>query len=322
MDDQLKQYLVNKFGTPDYEEEAKKQYEEQKIGPIAGALSALGQAYSGQAPNLSWMQQRNKDIYGQTIGATEDKRKQLVEEYMKNKYYEDLGAEKQLDRQLKEKQLQEQAAMRREDAARRKEEKQMMLDARAQEKEAAIEAKKEASQEKQKQSMNEVSDRYLNIKDNISKLKGLVEQTGGGSFLGPENKQMDQYITGIATDMAKLVDPSSVARETEVEGFKKMLFEPGVGTALGNRTSTLQSVLKNFEDMVDKRLDTAYKIRGIEKPEQVADVMQKGGGSPSNGAFDDKDRAAYDWAMKNIDNPKSKQILDALNKKSSSISKR
>ena len=40
-------------------------------------------------------------------------------------------------------------------------------------------------------------------------------------MFGPEEKQMNQYIQSLATDMVKLVDPNSVARETEVESFKK-----------------------------------------------------------------------------------------------------
>lgn len=123
--------------------------------------------------------------------------------------------------------------------------------------------------EKQKLAMTEINDRYTNMKDSIKSLKSLIDSTSGGDVTGPENKQMDQYITSIATDMAKLVDPQSVARESEVASFKQMLFEPGFLNTMFTRGSTLQSVVDNFESMVDKRLDTAYKVRGLDKPQAI-----------------------------------------------------
>lgn len=163
--------------------------------------------------------------------------------------------------------------------------------------------------EKNKQAMNEINDRYTNMKSNISELKKLIDQTGGGDITGSENKAMDQYIEAIATDMAKLVDPSSVARESEVASFKRMLFEPGVLNNLFTRGSTIQKTVQNFENMLDKRLDTAYKVRGLEKPQQLVDTQQQ---SKAQSVMSDEDRKAYDWAMQNPDNPKSEQIIQKL----------
>lgn len=163
--------------------------------------------------------------------------------------------------------------------------------------------------EKSKQAMNEINDRYTNMKSNISELKKLIDQTGGGDITGSENKAMDQYIEAIATDMAKLVDPSSVARESEVASFKRMLFEPGVLNNLFTRGSTIQKTVQNFENMLDKRLDTAYKVRGLEKPQQLVDTQQQ---SKAQSVMSDEDRKAYDWAMQNPDNPKSEQIIQKL----------
>jgi hypothetical protein len=59
--------------------------------------------------------------------------------------------------------------------------------------------------------------------------------------------------------MAKLSDPSSVARPSEVEGFKKGLVSAGLGT----RNKTAKDLLANFESEVNTRADNAYEIRGL-----------------------------------------------------------
>jgi uncharacterized protein YjgD (DUF1641 family) len=132
----------------------------------------------------------------------------------------------------------------------------------AQGRQDALNAKNTEKKEKKNLAVVEIQDRYNNMKDSISSLRKMVEDNGTTEILGPENAQMDQYITSIATDMAKLVDPASVARESEVESFKKMLFSPG----FWQRKSSVDGVLNNFEQMVDKRLDNAYSVRGLQNP--------------------------------------------------------
>lgn len=161
----------------------------------------------------------------------------------------------------------------------------------AQSRQDALDLKKSEKQTKQKQSVTEIQDRYNNIKDSISSLREMVDKYGTQEMIGPQNKEMDQYITSIATDMAKLVDPQSVARESEVASFKKMLFEPG----FFQRESSAQGVLNNFEKMVDKRLENAYAVRGIEKP--------------SKSVISKEDDEAIQWAKSNPDDPRAKQIL-------------
>jgi len=111
----------------------------------------------------------------------------------------------------------------------------------------------------------EIQDRYTNIKQQIAALRQQLKESGTFELLGPHNRVMDQRITSIATDMAKLVDPASVARESEVAAFKKMLFEPG----LAIRNDTALGVLDAFERMVDERLESAYLVRGID-PAEIA----------------------------------------------------
>lgn len=154
----------------------------------------------------------------------------------------------------------------------------MMREERRLEKQDEIERKKAEKQEdierKKKESVIEVEDRSQTIEQNLNALKKMVEKTGGFDFTGPENRQMEQLIDSIAVDMAKLVDPSSVARESEVAQAKKLLFEPG----LFERESNIQSVLDSFKDIAKRKRETAYKVRGLTPPMGAAsfepDVIQ------------------------------------------------
>jgi hypothetical protein len=134
----------------------------------------------------------------------------------------------------------------------------------------ALNLKKQEKEDKKGAAVVEIQDRYLNIKDQIKALQGQIDQYGTFETVGPQNEIMDQKITSIATDMAKLVDPTSVARESEVAAFKKMLFEP----SLWMRNSTAKGVLNAFDQMVDQRLETAYKVRGLDKNENVTNKTQ------------------------------------------------
>lgn len=112
----------------------------------------------------------------------------------------------------------------------------------------------------QMKAMVEVQDRYNNIKEQIGQIKAQVEKSGTYDLTGPHNALLEQRLTSIATDMAKLVDPNSVARESEVEAFKKMLFSPSAW--MQNKTAL--GVLDGFDQMVDQRIDNAYRVRGLE----------------------------------------------------------
>lgn len=113
-----------------------------------------------------------------------------------------------------------------------------------------------------KKAITEITDRYSNIKEQLGQLRTQVQGGGTYDLVGPHNAQLEQKLTSIATDMAKLVDPNSVARESEVAAFKKMLFEP----SLWMKNSTALGVIDSFDKMVDSRLSNAYKSRGLEVP--------------------------------------------------------
>ena len=117
-----------------------------------------------------------------------------------------------------------------------------------------------AKNDKTKQSMLELQDRYANIKDSLKVLKNYVDEYGTQEIIGSENEQMMQLVDTIATDMAKLMDPTSVARPSEVESAKKMLFSPG----FWKREDSVKSTIDSFDALLDSRLKNAYNIRGLQ----------------------------------------------------------
>lgn len=135
--------------------------------------------------------------------------------------------------------------------------------ARAAEQQSKRDEKQVVRDEKKKTSLSEVEDRRRNIEDNLTLLEKMIEEDGTYELMGSHNIDLDRRVDMIATDMAKLADPGSVARPSEVEMFKKSLLAP---TATGMRNSTALDVIKNFRSELDKRADNAYKIRGIENP--------------------------------------------------------
>jgi hypothetical protein len=133
-------------------------------------------------------------------------------------------------------------------------------------------AKKGEREEKKQTLVREVEDRRQNIKDAVELLKKKIGDDGTWELLGSHNQDIDRIVDGIATDMAKLQDPQSVARPSEVELVKTNLIQSG----FKNANSTAVDVLNNFSTEVDRRADTAYKVRGLEIP---AMAKSPGGGA-------------------------------------------
>lgn len=120
-----------------------------------------------------------------------------------------------------------------------------------------------ASEEKKKTILTEIEDRRTNIKDNLKLLKDQISKYGTYEAFGPQNADMERRVDQIATDMAKLTDPNSVARPSEVDMFKKGLVAP----TIGQKNSTALSILDSFEKEVDQRAANAYRLRGLENPQ-------------------------------------------------------
>lgn len=123
-----------------------------------------------------------------------------------------------------------------------------------------------ASTDKKKQQVLEVDNYVGNIKRNIQLVKDQIAKTGTFELVGPEGAVNERRLTEIATDMAKLADPGSVAREGEVMLMRKGLVDTGLGGSF-TRDNTAQAVLDALAADVDQRRKEAYLVRGLEMAE-------------------------------------------------------
>lgn len=208
----------------------------------------------------------------------------LAKKFMPNGNYEGVSAAKlkQLMPPLeKAYQYDQQKAMRAEDLAERRKDRQTQYDiaqGTRQDNRAYQEGQKreereykeglnaKAAEEKRKQSVVEIEDRRTNIQQNLGILKKMIQDKGTYELTGSHNQDMNRLIEQVATDMAKLSDPSSVARPSEVEAVKATLVSPG----FKNTNATALQILDNFSKEVDTRADTGYKVRGLTPPTKGA----------------------------------------------------
>lgn len=116
------------------------------------------------------------------------------------------------------------------------------------------------------QKIVEEVDNYVgNIDRNINKVIAQIDKTGTFELVGPAGAVMDTWLNEIATDLAKLADPGSVARESEVAAQKKNLIDTGLA-GLTTRNATAQQVMRELKKGVAERRREAYKARGIAMP--------------------------------------------------------
>jgi hypothetical protein len=124
------------------------------------------------------------------------------------------------------------------------------------------EEKAVAAQAKDKKLLTETEDRRQNIINNISELERMIADKGTYEMLGSHNQNLDRLVDQVATDMAKLQDPESVARPGEVELVKQGLVQSG----FKNSNKTALDILKKFKGEVEGRAKTAYEVRGAKPP--------------------------------------------------------
>lgn len=134
--------------------------------------------------------------------------------------------------------------------------------ARAEEKAEGAKEKAKLSEEKKNAVLKDVSQRQQDINDNLNDLEKMIDEYGTFEVFGSHNQDLDRKVDQIATDMAKLMDPNSVARPNEVELVKQGLVRSG----FQNMNATAQEIIKNFKNEVNRRAQTAYEIRGLEAP--------------------------------------------------------
>lgn len=135
-------------------------------------------------------------------------------------------------------------------------------------------AQSNAALEKKKQQVVEVETFGQNVKDNIDRLINQIDETGTFELFGAEPANQERWMNSIATDLAKLADPGSVAREGEVALAKKGIFDTGLFSSMMTSNSTAKKILRTLRDEVDRRVDNAYRVRGIENPAQEAKIQE------------------------------------------------
>ena len=129
------------------------------------------------------------------------------------------------------------------------------------------EEKELARQDKRKLITEEVEGFRSTIKSNLLRAKELLDKAGTFELFGSEAEELNAIMDEIATDTAKLQDPKSVARPTEVKLVRQNLVPGTMMGQLGMTNETAQKILDQFEKRVDERANTAYSVRGIKLPE-------------------------------------------------------
>ena len=138
---------------------------------------------------------------------------------------------------------------------------------------AAAQAQRDAEYQrdltdKQKKYVVDIERTRQNIKNNIALLRKQMEESGTYEMFGPESANMDRWVTDIATDRAKLKDPTSVVSTSEVEREKKGLIPTGGWDAFWASKDTNQSILDRLEAETDQRADNAYRVIGLPSPSE------------------------------------------------------
>lgn len=104
---------------------------------------------------------------------------------------------------------------------------------------------------KQKEINITMGDRARNIFANVQDIIERVNEDGTAEYFGDHEKILEQTMDAIAQDYAKIVDPNSTNRPSEIEGIRNMLFQPGT---LAMRDGTAIGIMNNFKDIVAARL--------------------------------------------------------------------
>jgi len=126
--------------------------------------------------------------------------------------------------------------------------------------------KQKVSDDKNAASVLEVKGRALTIDQTLELIENQVLAKGTSELFGEEDEVMIRRMNEVATDMAKLADPSSVARPSEVELILKGLISPSA-TKMTNATAL--KIIEAARSDVKNRLKVAYDIRGLKDPDAI-----------------------------------------------------
>lgn len=122
-----------------------------------------------------------------------------------------------------------------------------------------------AGNEKDATKLKEVISRRKNIDAAVDQVSDMIRKKGTYEATGAHNENMNRLVDQIATDMAKLQDPDSVARPGEVELVKRGLVEAGIM----QQDSTALDKLKKFKEEVGRRSNIEFETRGMKPPAEV-----------------------------------------------------
>jgi hypothetical protein len=151
--------------------------------------------------------------------------------------------------------------------------------------------------EKKRQQVLEVENFTSNIDRNIDAIKAQIDKTGTFELTGPEGAVMDRRLTEIATDLAKLADPGSVARSDEVKLMRQGLVDSGF-LGLGTRNETAKAVLDALKGDVKQRRAAAYLSRGLDLPDGTAPAATPAARTKPISEMTDEELADYEAALK------------------------
>lgn len=139
---------------------------------------------------------------------------------------------------------------------------------RSAEKAAAREARTEddvrKKKEEQDKKQQEVRYRVDSLNQNLDKLNEITERSGTMELFGPESASASSLVYQVAVDYAKLVDPTSVAREGEVAAAQKYML-PIRGALV--RNDTAKKLIANLKSDIAKRAEAytgSFAPRGAE----------------------------------------------------------
>jgi hypothetical protein len=157
-------------------------------------------------------------------------------------------------------------------------EKDPLAQALAQERLDAAREKRAAGPKRDK----EWTGRFKNINTQLDALDKMIDDKGTFELFGGHEKKLQQAIDAVAIDSAKLFDPESVARESEVAAFRNMLFQPGTMTT---KNSTARDILTNYKDIIKSRAENeglAHLIQKEQSPLNPGDGLglSAGDGAP------------------------------------------
>ena len=127
------------------------------------------------------------------------------------------------------------------------------------------------------------------IRQQGEKLKALIKKYGTSELQGPAEAEMRQAVDNMATAAAKMKDPSSAARPSEVEMESKNIFKPGFFQKSDTALAQIDSYLSNAE----QRKKAAYDARGVK---------------PDDATGGDQNAAARAWLAANPNDPRAAAI--------------